>query len=29
MTPAQFAHFVRSETEDVARIGKAAGIRLQ
>ena len=29
MTPAQFARFVRSETEDVARIGKAAGIKLQ
>jgi tripartite-type tricarboxylate transporter receptor subunit TctC len=29
MTPAQFSRFVRSETEDVARIGKAAGIKLQ
>jgi tripartite-type tricarboxylate transporter receptor subunit TctC len=29
MTPAQFARFVRNETEDVARIGKAAGIKLQ
>jgi tripartite-type tricarboxylate transporter receptor subunit TctC len=29
LTPAQFARFVRSETEDVARIGKSAGIRLQ
>ncbi len=29
MTPAQFSRFVRNETEDVARIGKAAGIKLQ
>ena len=29
MTPSQFARFVRNETEDVARIGKAAGIKLQ
>jgi len=29
MTPAQFSRFVQSEIEDAARIGKAAGIRLQ
>lgn len=29
MAPAQFSRFVRSEIEDAARIGKAAGIRLQ
>jgi tripartite-type tricarboxylate transporter receptor subunit TctC len=29
MTPAQFSRFVRGEIEDVARIGKAAGIKLQ
>ena len=29
MTAAQFARFVRSETEDVARLGKTAGIKLQ
>ena len=29
MTPAQFSRFVQREIEDVARIGKAAGIKLQ
>jgi tripartite-type tricarboxylate transporter receptor subunit TctC len=29
MTPAQFSRFVQSEIEDAARIGKAAGIKLQ
>jgi tripartite-type tricarboxylate transporter receptor subunit TctC len=29
MTPAEFSRFVQSEIEDAARIGKAAGIRLQ
>ena len=29
MTPAQFSRFVQREIEDVARIGKASGIRLQ
>jgi tripartite-type tricarboxylate transporter receptor subunit TctC len=29
MTPAQFSRFVQSEVEDAARIGKAAGIKLQ
>jgi tripartite-type tricarboxylate transporter receptor subunit TctC len=29
MTPAQFSRFVQSEIEDSARIGKAAGIKLQ
>jgi len=29
MTPAQFSQFVRGEIEDVARIGRTAGIKLQ
>ena len=29
MTPAEFSRFVENEIEDAARIGKAAGIRLQ
>ena len=29
MTPAQFSRFVQGEIEDAARIGKAAGIKLQ